>query len=718
MFMPSSFATASNTVDDKSRIPFSIRPLVRTFAVSMAALYFELLVIRYIGTEIRVFAYLKNIVLIAGFCGIGIGMVLAKLPSRLKNWLPLLFALLFLSARYSQFLGLTHIGFVSQDDYVWGMNSPWAPLAAKLGFVFGLAAFFVVMLFFFIFVGSLVGVELKGCKQLSGYSANLAGSLAGMLLFTAMSFYETPPAAWIVAGCLLLTPFVYRQRTLMVTMLGVVLLMAIPQAGAFWSPYYRIDLSTLPPPPGWKTPAAHFLAVNHDYHQKAVDLSPDFVRRYPDYWPNNEALRWYDLPYNMIENPGDVLVVGAGTGNDVAAALRHGARHVDAVEIDPVIARLGRQYHPERPYDSPKVAVIINDARAFFNRADRKYDLIVFGHLDSHTLMSSFSSLRLDNFVYTSESFRHAKQLLKDNGSMFVAFASGKSFVTVRQFATLTRALGSAPTTLITGYDTAGVLFVYGKAQTAPVPPAVQDVTATLTKSAVAVPVTTDAWPFPYLPHRTVPIWTLLGLLVVWICIKKTIRNTIGFGVLRDRENAHFFLLGAGFLLLETNAITKLSLLYGSTWVVNAVVISAFLIMALAANMIVVRVTISRRVSYVCLALALAASSVVRYDGFSSSPMAALLAGFLIASPVFFSGLIFSTSFRNVMLPASALGINMLGAVLGGLLENLTMIGGALAVSILAFLIYAGSAVALKQSDTQVSMSAMVSSGGYMVEEG
>ena len=66
----------------------------------------------------------------------------------------------------------------------------------------------------------------------------------------------------------------------------------------------------------------------------------------------------------------------------MAAALRHGAQHVDAVEIDPVIVRLGRQYHPERPYDSPRVSVFINDARVFFNHAQRKYDLIVFGHLD------------------------------------------------------------------------------------------------------------------------------------------------------------------------------------------------------------------------------------------------------------------------------------------------------------------------------------------------
>jgi SAM-dependent methyltransferase len=694
-------AVSDPLINAESSVQSSNKLLVRIFAISMAALYFELLVIRYLGTEIRIFAYLKNITLIAGFCGIGIGMVLVDVPSRLRNWIPLLFALLFLSARYSQLLGLTHIGFFTPDDYVWGIHSHLPPLAVKALFVVGLALFFTMMTGFFVFIGCLVGMELKNCRQLPGYSANLAGSLAGMLLFTAMSFYNTAPAAWILVGCLLLFPFAYQQRALMAAMAGVILLTAIPQPGAFWSPYYRIDFASLPPPSGWQTPAAYMLEVNHDYHQKAVDLSADFVRRYPDYWPNNDALRSYDLPYEMIDNPGDVLVVGAGTGNDVAAALRHGAQHVDAVEIDPVIVRLGLKYHPERPYDSPRVSVMVNDARAFFNHSHRKYDLIIFGYLDSHTMLSSFSSLRLDNYVYTVESFRQAKSLLKDNGSMFVAFDSGKSLVTLRQFATLTRALGSAPKTLFTGYDVFGVVFVYGKAQAAQ-SSTMEDLTPALIKSAASVPATTDAWPFVYLPFRTIPIWILVALVVVWICMKKMIRNTIGFGVLRDWKNAHFFLLGAGFLLLETNAISKLSLLFGSTWVVNAVVISSFLVMALIANMIVARMTISRRASYVLLVMAIAGSSIIPYDRFTSSPAAAVVAGLLIASPVFFSGLVFSSSFRDVISPSGTLGVNMLGAVLGGLLENLTMIGGTTAISILALLIYVASAIALNKAEERV----------------
>ena len=154
------------------------------------------------------------------------------------------------------------------------MNSTLPPLVVKVLFVVGLAFFFTLMLSFFVFLGSLVGREFKQCKQLPGYSANLAGSLAGMLLFTAMSFYNTPPALWLLAGSLLLTPFVYKQRSLLAAMVVVVLLTAIPQPSAFWSPYYRIDFVALPPPSGWTHPAAYLLDVNHDYHQTRLSTSP------------------------------------------------------------------------------------------------------------------------------------------------------------------------------------------------------------------------------------------------------------------------------------------------------------------------------------------------------------------------------------------------------------------------------------------------------------
>src|SRR5258707_12601932 len=106
--MTDAIAVSDPLINAESPVQSSNKFLVRAFAVSMAALSFGLLVIRYIATEIRIFAYLKNITLIAGFCGIGIGMVLIQVPSRLRNWIPWFFALLIHSARYSIVLELTN----------------------------------------------------------------------------------------------------------------------------------------------------------------------------------------------------------------------------------------------------------------------------------------------------------------------------------------------------------------------------------------------------------------------------------------------------------------------------------------------------------------------------------------------------------------------------------------------------------------------------------
>ncbi len=85
----------------------------------------------------------------------------------------------------------------------------------------------------------------------------------------------------------------------------------------------------------------------------------------------------YAIPYERIVHgsPGNVLVVGAGTGNDVALALARGAEHVDAVEIDPKILDLGRRHHPDRPYQDPRVTTHVDDGRAFLERTKSRYDL-------------------------------------------------------------------------------------------------------------------------------------------------------------------------------------------------------------------------------------------------------------------------------------------------------------------------------------------------------
>jgi SAM-dependent methyltransferase len=678
------------------------RSFILLFLTSFVALYFELVVIRYLSTEIRVFAYLKNLALIASFFGIGLGMLIERPPRVLKQVFPWIAAVLFTLITFAPALKLTHLP-VPASGYL--MFTTQFIVPGNLRFLFAYVLFFLLYLAvisgfiylvvaFFTVLGGMVGEHLKSFPSLLGYGVNLAGSLAGIAAFTALSFLGLPPVIWILIGFLALVPFYFRQRLALAVFALIVGVMAIPQPHTYWSPYYRITLTEVPPPTGWPHPAAYFVDVNHDYHQKMLDLSPEFTARFPNAEPNLSGRPTYELPYRLVPNPGRVLVVGAGTGNDVAAALRHGATHVDAVEIDPFILGLGRKYHPEHPYDSPRVSVFVDDARAFFKKTTQKYDLIVFAYLDSHTMVTGFSSIRLDNYVYTLESFREARSLLRDNGTLVLAFGGGKTFISDRLFGTLAQAFDAPPRAYATGYDTTGVVFVEGKAADSNVITDFPEVSEELQSHQGSTIVATDHWPFLYLSSRTLPvaIWSILVLFLFFATV--FLKREVPLRRLATYKGRHLFFLGAGFMLLETKGVTELSLLFGSTWIVNAVVIAGFLVMGLLANTFIMFRPISRRVAYAVLFTVLALGMFVPYSLLGALPsIAKVLASATLAGlPVLFSGLIFSRSFRDVTRPSQALGINLLGAVVGGVLENLVMIGGTPILGIAAFLLYGLSA--------------------------
>ena len=155
----------------------------------------------------------------------------------------------------------------------------------------------------------------------------------------------------------------------------------------------------------------------------------------------------YFLPYERLGKDAldDVLIVGAGTGTDVAVSLSEGAKHVDAVEIDPRILQIGEQLHPDRPYDDPRVTTIIDDARAFLERTDKKYDLILFALPDSLTLVSGQSSLRLESYLFTQEAMERARSHLKPDGAFAMYNYYWESWLVDRQAGTLAAAYGHAP---------------------------------------------------------------------------------------------------------------------------------------------------------------------------------------------------------------------------------------------------------------------------------
>jgi SAM-dependent methyltransferase len=301
------------------------------------------------------------------------------------------------------------------------------------------------------------------------------------------------------------------------------------------------------------------------------DLSPAHVAAHPEWFdPALAGLSQYDVPLLFHPDPKRVLVVGAGSGNDVAGALRNGAQAVTAVEIDPVILELGRRLHPERPYSDARVRAVNDDARSFFSTTDQKFDVIIFGLLDSHTT-TSMTNARLDHYVYTQESLDQVAGLLAPGGVVVLSFEAFKPFLRERMFNTLRQTFGHPPEAFripFGAYGWGGMLFVTGDA--AVVQRQLADnprLAAQVAEWRAATPVpngdtkpATDDWPYLYLASRSFPpLYLLLGGVAVFLVgyLRLAFGITEGLDPRRwTRTEGHFASMGAAFLLLEVQNIS------------------------------------------------------------------------------------------------------------------------------------------------------------------
>ena len=145
------------------------------------------------------------------------------------------------------------------------------------------------------------------------------------------------------------------------------------------------------------------------------------------------------------------------------------------------------------------------------------------------------------------------------------------------------------------------------------------------------------------------------------------------------RFSWHFFFLGVGFMLLETKSIIQFALLWGSTWIVASLAIAAVLVMAMAATWTVSRVEIRRPwlVGGVLVAL-LATSYLVPIGRLALGSLTAesIVYALLMFSPIFCAGLLFGSSLKHTPDVPAAFGANLLGAMVGGVTEYLSLVTG------------------------------------------
>ncbi|TMR09375.1 spermidine synthase [Nonomuraea turkmeniaca] len=663
---------AQKPVDDQEKAHWlAVRP--RLILASAFMLFLELALIRWTGSNIVHLSYFTNFVLLGSFLGIGLGFLRVGRSKRQPYYSLIVLAILAVVVR-------TFPVTVDRDTegvlYWTSLSTSGPPAWLILPVIFCAAALILMG------PAELVGRCFPELPRLEAYRYDLIGSLTGIAAFTALSFLSAPPVFWgiIAAICygVLLVP---RPRALQVGLVAVpslvvvgVLLAETLTAGAIWSPYYKVTHKQFEDAGVGVTD----ISVNGIPHQRAV--------------PATARLRWerqYGLPYERTTKPPkDVLIVGAGSGTDVAIALSKGATHVDAVEIDPKLRELGGSLHPDRPYDDPRVTTHITDGRAFLEQTGHKYDLILFALPDSLTLVSGASALRLESYLFTEEAMRAAREHLNPGGTFSMYNYYRESWLVDRLASTMQRAFGHKPCVDVVSTEGQQAVITAGLA----LPD--QRCAAEWPGAAPGTPQPADDdRPFLYLHDATIPPIYLITLALILIVSLLAVRVVAG-PYERMRPYADLFLLGVAFMLLETKSVTGFALLFGTTWVVNAIVFAGVLVAVLAA------VEVTRRfrtpplpVMYGVLLAGLLLAWLVPNEWLLSLPLpvravAAVTVAFL---PIFAANVVFAKRFADTADATTSFGANLLGAMVGGCLEYVALVIGYQGLLIVAAILYVGA---------------------------
>lgn len=625
----------------------------RLVGASALMLFTELALIRWLGSTIVHLSYFSNFVLLGSFLGIGLGFLLSR--GQRTVWpftMPVLAVLVVAARTFPVTIQREGSGLI----YFTAMQVEGPPAWVALPVVFVLVAVALAG------PAEVVGRCFALLPPLTAYRWDLIGSLLGIVSFTLLSFLRAPSVVWGVVVGVLTVALTTRPRQRLVALGAAAVVVASLAAesltpGISWSPYYQVFTQKLD-----STGDFIEITVNGVPHQTMV----------PAAWRLEQGDGIYSVPYQRVADQklDDVLIVGAGSGSDVAIAELKGAGHIDAVDIDPRILQIGREVNPDRAYDSPRVTQHVNDGRAFLETTDKKYDLILFALPDSLTLVSGASQIRLESFLFTREAMASVRSHLKDGG----AFAMYNYY---REEWLIDRLAGTAAT--VFGHEPCVDTFAGRQAVVTVTLDAADQRCATgyLPTGPVIAPAT-DNRPFLYFKGDGFPrlyLLTLAGILAISVIAVRA----VGGPFAGMRPFADLFFMGAAFLLLETKNVATFALLFGTTWLVNALVFGGVLVTVLAA------VETTRRfrtpplpVVFAGIAASLLLAWVIHPDlllrlGFAPRLVAATALAFL---PIYLANVAFAKRFARSGDSRAAFGINLLGAIVGGCLEYAALIVG------------------------------------------
>jgi tRNA1(Val) A37 N6-methylase TrmN6 len=462
-----------------------------------------------------------------------------------------------------------------------------------------------------------------------------------------------------------------------ILVISFALFLNIIHENSWWSKYYFIKLTE------FKKGEYYHIFTNKTGHQ-VMEIKP--------------KLWFYRIPYDSFKNPqyDDVLIIGAGSGQDASIALQNNVKNIDAVDIEPRLVELGKQYHPLKPYSDPRVKITIADGRNFIeNQKDKKYDLIIFALTDSLTLASNSSNTRLESYLMTVESFAKAKSLLKENGMLMLYNNYRKDWLIEKLTKMLEQNFPDKVLVITSKIDESALLIAGNKITNFNEAKFIKEKTKLSFKKTSEIDpenqVGTDNWPFSYLFKPSIPssYLTIISFIIslsgtaVFLFLKKykaeAENKNLSWQKFLTIIPWHMFFLGAGFMLLETKNIINFQLLFGSTWIVNSLVFIAILGLALTSAILTkMKLIFNKKILYFLMIFAIAISIFFPLKSIIELPfylkyLSAILISLL---PIFFANLIFSNHFSHQNNAEISFGLNMVGALFGGLLEYLSMLYG------------------------------------------
>jgi hypothetical protein len=615
-------------------------------------LFVELALIRWVTSNNVFVTKATNFVLIASFLGIGIGFLNVRTRRDYLRWTPVALLLL--------------VGFVLAFPVILSSLSgphPYRGLRNMLALPqpVSLSVIFVLVTAVMAGLGQGVARIFTRFRPLSAYRLDVAGSIAGIALFSLLSFLNQPPATWGFIACagivLILAPRIRWWQVAAALVIITLLCLESFIPNQTWSPYNKLSVQAH----GGRAPALYVSANNVPY-QAARSLAI-LKKQKPFYF-----YPYLHIPRADLKN---VLIIGAGTGNDTTVALSEGAQHVDAVEIDPQLLHIGRQQNPSHPFDSSRVTTHTADGREYLQDTNKRYNLILFALPDSLEAVSGQSAIRLESFLLTSQSVATVKKHLVPGGT-FAMYNYYAPFLLNRYASTIESAFNRDPCQNVGPPLGGRRLAVLTAHLNGPVPGC-----ASYWHGQKVAP-STDDHPFPYLPSSTIPgsyLWMLGAILLGSILLVR-----VGGGSYRGMQRyVDLAFMGAAFLLLETKNIVQFALLFGTTWFVNSLVFAGVLVAVYLAVETARHIKLPPPwVLYGLLIASLAVTWLVPAEAPLSLPLVPrfLAASALAFAPVFLANLVFAQRFADVETIGTAFAANLLGAIVGGTLEYLALITG------------------------------------------